>query len=51
MGRGGDKHQAGSVTRTVGAGFPGIVEAMAANRDDIFIHATVNNATLKEALS
>jgi nucleotide-binding universal stress UspA family protein len=39
MGRGGNAQQAGSVTQTVGRYFPGLVEAVSAKRDDIFLHA------------
>lgn len=46
MGRGGTKWQAGSVTQAVGAGFPGIVEAVSALHEDIFIHARTAQETL-----
>lgn len=39
MGRGGDGNQVGSVTRAVGAGFPGIIEAVSAKHNDLFLHA------------
>jgi nucleotide-binding universal stress UspA family protein len=41
MGRGGDAWRAGSVTEAVGQHFQGLVEAISAVRDDVYLHAQV----------